>query len=81
MNRFKRHVPAFVSGELCEWEEFGSLDELIGFDCVSKFAEMDRFDYFAISENRLLALFDSGDRYYTVGFIEDPSDVELLALK
>ena len=78
MNQFKRHFPNFVDiSEKPEWIDFETTDDLLGLYVVRKFENDRNFSHFAISGNILMAVYNDGLEWWVVGFIKDPSTIDL----
>jgi len=78
MNRFKQHMPSFVDiGESPEWIEFDTIEDLLGLEIVQRYGKCKDFSHFALNENHLLEISDEGFYWWVVGYIENPSAVDL----
>jgi hypothetical protein len=79
MNRFKQYVPSFFDVEQSEWIEFSFTEELLELDIVKSFGystKKRKFCCFAISDNKLIALYNENKDWLVVGYIEKPELVD-----
>ena len=78
MNRFKQHIPNFVDVDKpSKWIEFESTEDLLSLEIVQRYGKRQNFSYFALSDNCLMEICDDGFYWWVVGYIDDPSTVEL----
>lgn len=79
MKTFKKHIPnACKDGnELDEINEFNSLEELLEIPYVKKQTDRKTFYRYSLSENHLMAEYESGYNWWVLGFINDISNLDL----
>ena len=78
MNRFVQHVPSFVyTDEKPLTGEFESTKDLLSLDVVKRYGNSDDFSHFAIGDNCLMEISDDGFKWWVVGYIKNPDDVDL----
>lgn len=76
-NSFRQHIPAFVSGETPESFPFNTTEELLSLEVVQRYGKEPDFSHFAISKNALMEISDFGLKWWVVGYIEHPDQVNL----
>lgn len=81
LNRFKQHIPNFVDVDNPpEWIEFKTTEDLLSIATVTQWAKPMNgkpFSHFAMSDNRLIAIYDYGFHWWVVGYIEHPLMIDL----
>ena len=78
MNRFKQHIPSFVAtDEKAEWVEFSTTSDLLELPIVKRYTDSENFSHFALWHNYLMEICDDGFYWWVVGYIEDPTSIEL----
>ena len=79
MNEFTQHIPAFVDvgREPPPSFEFDTLDELLSNEVVKRYGKGKDFSHFALSDNYLMEISDSGFHWWVVGYIKNPDDIDL----
>ena len=78
MNKFKQHIPNFVDfGKAPEWIEFETTEDLLNLEVVQRYSKRRDFSHFAISGDLLISILDKGYKWWVVGYIEDPTVVDL----
>ena len=89
-NAIIQRIPAFVSGVRPKIESFRTLDELLAIPWVIRFTDqsrtfmqwiqrvkLDAFYQFSKAERELMAEYNGGDKWWVVGHIRYPGDVDL----
>jgi hypothetical protein len=77
MNKFIQYIPTFVDADAPEWHEFETTAELLSLEIVKRYGQDNDFSHFVLSENRLMEISDNGFHWWVVGYIEDPTTVNL----
>jgi len=81
MNRIIQHIPSFIDvNKKLEWINFNTIEELLNIPFVKQWAKpMDGKDFlcFALYGNYLLVIHDDGFHWWTVGYIENSSSIDL----
>lgn len=78
MNSLRLHIPTFVDHDSpVESLSFESTAELLALSSVQRYAGIDGFSHFAISDSLLMAVYDGGSRWFVVGTLADPAAVPL----
>ena len=77
MNKLTQHIPGFADiGPPSIWE-FETTEQLLALDWVGSWATSPSFQGYVLSDHHLLALWNEGFEWRTIGFIEDPTAVDL----
>lgn len=76
MNSFRQHIPAFVEVDKPKEVEFKTTEELLSIPAVLNYVDK-TFSHFAKSENYLMAIYENGNRWWVVGYIKNPEDIDL----
>lgn len=77
MNRFKQHIPNFVDVDKPEWIAFETTKDLVGLEVVKRYEKRNKLSHFVLSDNCLMVISDDGFYWWVVGYIEDPTTVNL----
>lgn len=77
MNRFKRHIPAFVDVDRPDWIPFETTADLLNLEIVKRYRTDTNFSHFAMEDNALMVISDNGFHWWVVGFIEKPDEIDL----
>lgn len=77
MNEFRQHFPSSCDFDNPKEIKFSTTEELLNLDAVSSWKEKNKFSHFAISNNSLMAIFDEGYRWWVIGYIKYPENVDL----
>ena len=78
MNKFKQHIPNFVDVDECsDWIEFETTQDLLKLEIVQRYGKRKDFSHFALSNSCLMEISDEGFHWWVVGYIADPSMVNL----
>lgn len=77
MNTFKLYVPSFLEIESVAEIEFETTEDLLALEQVQVFAETKTFFQFCMSNHTLMVLYDEGYYWWVVGYIKDPSIINL----
>ena len=76
MNTIYQHIPGFVDcDEPPDIIDFSSTEELLNIDWIKSWAEDSDFVRFSKSKNLLMV--ELKDKFYVLGYIKNPKDVEL----
>lgn len=79
MNSFRQHIPGFARDGREPPEPvipFETTADLLALEIVQRY-KGPTFSHFAMSENHLMAISDDGYSWWVVGFVADPSAVDL----
>jgi hypothetical protein len=78
MNSFTLRIPNFVdTSRKPEKEYFETTEELLNLPTVKRATEDPGFSHLAIENNMLMEIGDDGYFWWVLGYIEDPSSVNL----
>ena len=78
MNWFKQHIPSFFDvDEKPKKINFNTTEELLNLEIVKRYGKREDFSHFAISDNTIMEISNNGMHWWVVGFIGDPSLVDL----
>lgn len=77
VNSFRQHIPPFVEVDRRPAPiPFTTVDELLALEVVQRCKD-EAFSHFALSDNALMAVSDDGYKWWVVGFIAQPEQVDL----
>jgi hypothetical protein len=78
MNYIKHHVPDFARDgrDPIITEAFLTTADLLALEKVSRWKDSD-FSHFAMNKNHLMAILHNGFQWWVVGYIEDPTVIDL----
>lgn len=71
--KLRHHLPAFFDVELPSNFTFETIDELR--EHLREWELKKGFHRWSLSENRLMAEYDSGKQWYVVGYVSEPIDL------
>jgi len=78
MNKFRQHIPTFVDTDKpLPIYKFETTEELLRLEVVQRYSKWEKFSYFAIGENYLMIIGDDGFYWWVVGYVDDPTTVDL----
>lgn len=78
MNKFQQHIPNFVDNrDPVPVYEFETTKELLNLDIVKKYIDGRDYHKFVMSDNYLMIIWEDGFRWWVVGYITNPSNVDL----
>ena len=78
MNTFRQHNPSFVDTDnTMSVQEFTTTTDLLAIETVRRCQDLPGFSYYAMAEDLLMAIFYEGSYWFVVGYIKNPTDVEL----
>ena len=76
MNSFRQHIPAFVEVDHPPAIPFETTADLLALPVVQRY-KGSTFSRFAMSDKCLMVIEDDGFQWWVVGFIADPSAIDL----
>lgn len=71
MNKIIQHIPNYCDRFEPRSVEFSTLSELLSIDFVQRFRNLNNFYQFSISNNRLMAEYENGYKWFVVGFLDE----------
>lgn len=78
MNKFKQHIPNFVDvDDQPMWIPFETTIDLLNIEIVKRYGNHEGFSHFAMSDNHLMEISDNGFRWWVIGYIEKPDEIDL----
>lgn len=76
MKTFYSHVPGFIDSDQIK-VEFETLAELLNHPFVERFSENEGFQEYVKSDECLMAIYDDGFKWWVVGYLKEPSEIDL----
>ena len=78
MATFRQHIPSFVDiGGPPPVAEFSTTEDLLSLEIVQSYGKSKDFSHFAMYRDCLMEIRDSGFKWLVVGYVSDPSVVDL----
>ena len=77
VNKFIQHIPGFIGGIEPERNDFETTEDLLKLEAVRRYGRGKDFSHFALSDDLLMEISDEGLRWWVVGSIEKPEEVDL----
>ena len=60
-----------------DWVLFETTEDLLSLEVVKRYSKDEDFSYFAIHDDCLLEICDNGQKWWVVGYIEKPEQINL----
>jgi hypothetical protein len=78
VNHFRQRIPGGMDISIpVEEFDFGTLSELTESDIVKRFLSIKDDSYLAMSGRCLMVISDDGNHWWVIGYIFDPSSIDL----
>jgi hypothetical protein len=79
MINFKKHRPAYMEGDILEFEQYDSFEELMNSEYIQRWAADRNFSYFAKSDTHIMCILKEGFVWWVIGHIK-PGESDLIEL-
>ncbi len=77
MNSFRQRVPNYIDAPKPDPHVFNTLEELYADPHINNYMSKPDFSHLAIDGDYLMAIFDEGYKWWVLGFIENPDDIDI----
>jgi hypothetical protein len=81
MNKITQYRPGCFEGFDTKINDFETLEELLNIPWVKRWSEDESFHCLAKGGEKLMAVLENGKKWWVVGMIENPDDIDLPKFK